>query len=238
VPNKIGTLNEKSLHAALKQWYARPDDLIEVSVDGFTVDIVRGDLLVEIQTRNLSAIKRKLTTLVEQHPVRLVYPIAQDKWIVRQSKNGRRVLRFARRKSPKRGTVDLVFEELVSLPQLLAHPNFSLLVVLIQEEEVRRYDGARNPQGAVGSWRRKGWTTHERRLLQVVGQRLFETPQDMLALVPTTLSEPFTTTDLAAATGQPLWLAQKMAYCLRAMGAITVAGKRGRGILYVRAAVG
>jgi len=228
VPNTIGTLNEKSLHAALKQWYAQPDDLIEVSVDGFTVDIVRGDLLVEIQTRNLSAIKRKLTTLVERHPVRLVYPIAQDKWIVRQSKNGRRVLRFARRKSPKRGTVELVFEELVSLPQLLAHPNFTLQVVLIQEEEVRRYDGTRN-------WRRKGWVTHERRLLQVVGHRLFETPQDMLALIPATLPEPFTTTDLAKATSQPLWLAQKMAYCLREMGAITVVGKRGRGILYVRA---
>ena len=78
---------------------------------------------------------------------------------------------------------------------------------------------------------------HERRLLQVVGQRLFETPQDMLALVPTSLPEPFTTTDLAEATGQPLWLAQKMAYCLREMGAITVVGKRGRGILYLRAIV-
>jgi hypothetical protein len=233
VPNTIGTLNEKSLHAALKQWYAQPGDLIEASVDGFTVDIVRGDLLIEIQTRNLSAIKRKLTKLVEQHPVRLVYPVAQDKWIVRQSRNGQRVL--ARRKSPKRGTIELVFEELVSLPQLLAHPNFSLQVVLIQEEEVRRYDGTRNPQGAFGSWRRKGWVTHERRLLQVVGQRLFETPKDMLALIPTTLHKPFTTTDLAEATGQPLWLAQKMAYCLRAMGAIAVAGKRGRGILYVRA---
>lgn len=225
MPNTIGTLNEKSLHAALKQWYARPDDLIEVSVDGFTVDIVRDDLLIEIQTRNLSAIKRKLTTLVEQHPVRLVYPVAQDKWIVRQSENGKRVL--GRRKSPKRGTVELVFEELVSIPQLLAHSNFALDVLLIQEE-VRRYDGTRN-------WRRRGWVTHERRLLQVVGQRLFETPKAMLALIPTTLPEPFTTTDLAEATGQPLWLAQKMTYCLREMGAITVVGKRGRGILYVRA---
>ena len=224
--NRIGTLNEKPLHAALKQWYAQPDDLIEVSVDGFTVDIVRGGLLIEIQTRNLSAIKRKLTALVEHHPVRLVYPVAVERWIVRQSKNGRRVL--GRRKSPKRGTVELVFVELVSIPQLLAHPNFSFEVALIQEEEVRRYDGSRN-------WRRKGWGTHERRLVQVVGQRLFETPQDMLTLIPATLADPFTTTDLAKATGQPLWLAQKMAYCLRAMGAITVVGKRGRGILYVRA---
>jgi len=227
MPNTIGTLNEQPLHAALKQWYALPDDLTEVPVDGVIVDIVRDDLLIEIQTRNLSAIKRKLTTLVEQHPVRLVYPIAQDKWIVRQSKNGKRVL--GRRKSPKHGTVELVFEELVSVPQLLAHPNFSIDVLLIQEEEVRRYDGTRN-------WRRKGWGTHERRLLQVVGHRLFETPKDMLALIPGTLSEPFTTTDLAEAIGHPLWLAQKMAYCLRGMGAISAAGKRGRGSLYVRAA--
>jgi hypothetical protein len=118
---------------------------------------------------------------------------------------------------------------LVSFPQLLAHPNFSLEVLLIQEEEARRYDGTRN-------WRRKGWVTHERRLLQVVDRRLFETPADMRALIPASLVEPFTTTQLAEAEDQPLWLAQKMAYCLREMGAITAVGKRGRGVLYIRAA--
>ena len=89
----------------------------------------------------------------------------------------------------KRGTLGLVFQELVSLPQLLAHPNFSLKVLLIQEE-ARRYDGTRN-------WRRKGWVTHERRLLQVVDRRLFETPADMRALIPASLVEPFTTPQLA-----------------------------------------
>jgi hypothetical protein len=227
VSNHIGTLNEKPLHAALKQWYAQADDLTEVSVDGFTVDVIRGDMLIEIQTRNLSAIKRKLTALTERHPVRLVYPIAQDKWIVRLSKNGQTVL--GRRKSPKRGILELVFEELVSIPQLLAHPNFSLEVLLIQEEESRRHDGSRN-------WRRKGWVTHERRLLQVVDRRLFETPTDMQTMIPASLVEPFTTTQLAEAKDQPLWLAQKMAYCLREMGAITAVGKRGRGILYRAAA--
>jgi len=226
--NHIGTLNEKSLHAALKQWYAQADDATEVSVDGFTVDVVRGDMLIEIQTRNLSAIKRKLTALTERHPVRLVYPIAQDKWIVRLAKNGKTVL--GRRKSPKHGTPELVFEELVSIPQLLAHPNFSLEVLLIQEEESRRHDGSRN-------WRRKGWGTHERRLLQVVDRRLFETPADMQALIPASLAEPFTTTQLAEAKDQPLWLAQKMAYCLREMGAITAVGRRGKGILYRAAAL-
>jgi hypothetical protein len=222
----IGTLNEKSLHAALKQWYAEPGDLVEAPVDGFAVDIVRGDLLIEIQTRNLSSIRSKLKKLLKSHPIRLIYPIAQDKWIVRQSRNGRRTL--GRRKSPKHGVIEFVFEELVNIAPLLAHSNFSLEAVFIQEEEVRRLGSARN-------WRRKGWGTYERRLLRVVNQRLFETPQDMLALIPVKLSEAFTSTDLAEAIGQPVWLAQKMTYCLRIMGALTISGKRGRSILYDRA---
>jgi len=227
VPNTIGTLNEKPLHAALKQWYAKPEDLIEAPVDGYTIDIVRGDLLIEIQTQNLSGIRRKLTQLVAMHPVRLIYPITREKWIVRESRNGRRI--FSRRKSPKRGAMEALFVEFVSIAHLLAHPNFTLEVVFIQEEEVRRQDKTR-------SWRRKGWSTQERRLLQVVDQRLFETPRDMMAIIPADLPEAFTTKDFSEVTGQPVWLVQKMAYCLRAMGAITAEGKRSRNILYVRTA--
>jgi hypothetical protein len=222
----IGTLNEKPLHAALKEWYARPGDRLEVPVDGFIVDIVRGELLIEIQTGNFAAIKRKLAALTSQHPVRLIYPIPQEKWIVKVSKNGNGHL--SRRKSPKRGALEHLFVELVSFPKLLSNPGFSLDVVLTQEDELRRYDGRR-------AWRRKGWVTQERRLLAVVGQRAFGTPADMLTLLPVDLIEPFTTSDLATAITQPRWLAQKMAYCLRKMGAIMPVGKQGNAILYVRA---
>ena len=222
---KISTLNEKPLHAALKAWYARPDDQLEAPVDGFIVDIVRGNLLVEIQTANFFAIKRKLAALTPHHPVRLVYPIAREKWIVKLAQDGHSQL--GRRKSPKQGAVEQVFVELVRFPKLLSHPNFALEVLLIQEEEARRYDGKRG-------WRRKGWVTHERRLLQVVDNRLFETPADMAALLPPDLVEPFTTSDLAAAIAKPRRLAQKMAYCLREMGAIAPVGKQGNTILYSR----
>ncbi len=227
VPNGIGTLNEKPLHAALKRWCAGPGDTMEVPVDGFTVDLVRGDLLIEVQTRNLSGIRRKLSRLLEGHPVRLVYPVARERWIVRQTRDGTRVL--GRRKSPRRGTAYSLFEELVGVAGLLAHPGFSFQLVLIREEEIRRPAPGR-------AWRRKGWTTCERRLLDVVEQRLFEQPRDMLAFVPDSLSGPFTTGDLARATGRPVWLAQKMAYCLRTMGAIEAVGKRGRSNLYTRPA--
>jgi hypothetical protein len=223
--NSIGTLNEKPLHAALRDWYIRPGDEREGSVDGFFVDIVRGNLLVEIQTRGIGAIKRKLTALTATHTVRLVYPVAREKWIVRLGRNGDVV---GRRRSPKRGAVVHIFDELASLPRLLTHPNFSLEVLSIREEEVRRQEVGR-------AWRRRGWVTNERRLVEVLDSRLFETPGDLCALIPETLAEPFSTREMARALDQPHRLAQKMAYCLREMGAIRPVGNRGRAILYVRA---
>lgn len=224
--NAISTLNEKPLHAALKAWYARPDDQVEVTVDGFIIDLVRGDLLIEIQTGNFSAMKQKMMDLTARHPVRLVYPIAREKWLFKLPKDGSG--EPSRRKSPKRGAVEEVFKELVSFPELLTAPNFSLEVLLIQEEEVRSYDGTR-------AWRRRGWVTEERRLLDVVDQRRFETPADMSVLLPSALDEPFTTADLADALDKPRWLAQKMAYCLREMGSIVNVGKQGNAFLYTRA---
>jgi hypothetical protein len=221
-PPTIGVLNEKPMHAALKQWYAQPGDRFEVLVDGYVIDIRRGDLLIEIQTGNFSALKGKLSSLVERHPVRLVYPIPQEKWIIKMAEGDEET---KRRKSPKRGSVEEIFKELVSFPEILALPNFSLEVLLIQEEEVRRFDGRRG-------WRRRGWVTEERRLLAVVAQPRFETPADLWALIPNELPETFTTSDLAHAMGKPRRLAQQAAYCLRKMGVITSVGKQGRSVAY------
>jgi hypothetical protein len=223
--HQISTLNEKPLHEALKRWYTQPSDMLEVPVDGFVVDIVRGDLLIEIQTRNFAAIRRKLEKLVVHHAVRLVYPIPSEKWIVKVVDQENHPI--SRRRSPKRGTLEHVFDELVSLPKLLLHPDFSVEVLLIHEEEVRRYDGTR-------AWRRRGWVTCERRLLKVVEQRILKTPEDMYTFIPSDLTQPFTASDLAVTRAIPRRLAQKMVYCLRLIGCIGPVGKRANSILYVR----
>ena len=219
-------MKNQSLHTALKEWYARAEDRQEVSVDGYVIDVVRDDVLIEIQTRSFAKIRDKLLDLVPHHPVLLVYPVAQAKWIVKLDTDEQTVL--GRRKSPKRGTVLQVFEELVSFPTLLAEPNFGLDVVLTQEEETRVHHPRR-------AWRRRGWVTHKRRLIQVVERSHFGSPADMAALRPANLQSPFTTLDLASALGQRRRLAQRMAYCLREMSMIVPVGKRGNAVLYTRA---
>ncbi len=222
VGSGIGLLNEKPLHASLKQWYAQPGDRFEVAVDGFVIDIVRDDQLLEIQTGNFAAIKSKLTKLVRSHPIRVIYPIAQEKWIVKLSNDGGKAK--TRRKSPKKGRVEDVFWEMVSLPQLDSNRNFSLEVLMIQEEEVRRFEEKRR-------WRRNGWCTEERRLLDVVDRHLLKTPADWLDFLPEDI-ETFTTKDIADTMDIRRELAQKMAYSLRTARLIELIGKRGRGNLY------
>ncbi|MCG3193008.1 MAG: hypothetical protein DIJKHBIC_02257 [Thermoanaerobaculia bacterium] len=228
----IGLLNETALHASLKQWYSRPGDRFEVPVGRFVIDIVRDDLLIEVQTRNFSAIKPKLTALARSHRIRLVYPIIVEKWIVRPA-SGRPTSRrptsgedrlSTRRRSPRKGRLEDVFREAVSIPLLLCHRNFSLHVLRIRVEETRRPEEKRR-------WRSKGWTVEERRLLEVVDQRLFQDPSDWRDLLPEGL-ESFTTIDLASSMGIGRDLAQKAAYCLREAGVIEQAGKRGRSLLY------
>ena len=219
----IGLLNEKPLHASLKQWYAQPGDQFEIPVDGYVIDIVRDDLLIEIQTGNFSSIKFKLNKLACSHRVRLIYPIVQEKWIVRSAaSDGRGAMR--RRKSPKRGRFEDLFWELVSIPQLLSNPNFSLEVLMIRQEEVRRYEAKRK-------WRQRGWVIEGRQLLEVLDRRLFGASADWLRFLPEGLGA-FTTKELATEIDTRRELAQKMAYCLREARIIELIGRRGRANLY------
>ncbi len=220
----VGTLGEKPLHAALKRWYSREGDLIEEPVDGFVIDLVRGERLIEIQTRSFSSMKRKLDALLDHHVVHIVHPIAVEKWIVKLDAGGDVA---SRRKSPKRGaTVDL-FAELVSFPESITHPRLSIEVLLTQEEEVRCFDADK-------AWRRKGWVIQERRLLDVLGSTIFDSPTALGALLPDSVPPTFTTADIADSLGRNRRLAQQMAYCLRLVGAIEMVTKDGNAIVYRR----
>jgi hypothetical protein len=220
----VGTLREKPLHADLKLWYREPDDTFEQPVDGFVIDIVRGDLLIEIQTRSFSSMKRKLTALLPQHQVRIVHPIAVEQWIVKVDAAGEIV---SRRKSPKRAGTHDVFSELVSFPEMLADPNLSLDLLLVRTQQVRRHD-------ATKAWRRKGWVVEENQLLEVTGSLTVRSTEDLAALLPDVLPDEFTTVDLSRALRCSRRLAQQMAYCLRRTGGVEVVGKDGRAVLYRR----
>jgi hypothetical protein len=218
----IGELNEGSLHAALKQHYARPGDALEVPLAGFVVDIVRGlgtpdELLIEIQTGSFGAMGRKLDHLLDSRRMLIVHPIAVRTVLERDGR---------RRTSPVKGRLHDVLDELVSLPTMLDHPALTLEVVLVETTAV---------QTAVASRRRgrAAWRTVDRRLDRIVSVHRFAGMDDLRALAPGPLPDDFGTDDLAAAAAVDRDTARKLAYCLAAAGVIdevtrTRQGKRYR----------
>jgi hypothetical protein len=215
-------MTEYSLHSQIKNWYKISGDKLEAKVEDFVVDILRDKLLIEIQTGNFSAVKKKLAKLLLKSQVRLVYPIAELKWIVHVSRSG---TFLKRRKSPKKGKLTDLFNELVHAPSLIENRNFSIEVLLIEEEELRCDDGA-------GSWRRKGSSIKDRKLLKVCNRFVFEGIQDFLEFLPKEMDRCFTNKALAIKLGISLRLAQKISYCLRKMGAISIADKKGNELIF------
>ena len=221
-PPRIGSINEGHLHAALKRRYQQTGDRAEVPLGGFVIDVVQGDRLIEIQTRGFSQMRRKFDHLLDDHTIVLVHPIPATKWIVKLDGDGREQ---TRRRSPKRGIAADVCAELVSFPSLLSHPNFTVHVVLTEEEEIRRPDKK-------GGWRRGGYAIAERRLVDVIETIALSSPADLLALLPGGLPDPFTSADLATGLGRTRHLAQEVAYCLRVSDAVDTVGRNRHGYLH------
>lgn len=222
MPNHIGILHESSLHAALKLWYKEPSDQLEMPIDNFIIDIVRNTLLIEIQTTNFSMIRKKLEKLIQNHKVRLLYPIIKDKWIINLDSQWKRI---RKRLSPKHNSYIDIFTELIRIPYMVSHPNFTIEAILVQTEEIRKNDGK-------GSWRRKGWSIYDQKLLRIIDRKEFCNPTDFLMFMPKNLDNPFTSAELAFSLKKPIKLARKMIYCLRKMGLIKIVGKKGKAFLY------
>ncbi len=217
----IGSLNESPLHAALKELAAPPGSRFEVPVDGYVIDAVHDGLLIEVQTANLGSMRVKLAALLPVHRVRLVLPVASTRWLVKHHPDGS----IERRRSPKRGRPEHLFAELVALPDLLAHPNLELELVLTEEEEHRSHQPGK-------AWRRRGWVVRHRSLLALLERRQFREPEELLALLPADLPSPYSTADHAELAQLPRRLAQQAAYCLHALELIERVGKRGNAHLY------
>jgi hypothetical protein len=214
----IGVLREGPLHAAIKAMLAAPGDRFEVPIGGFVIDLVRADgELVEVQTGGFSALGRKLDALLDTHRFRIVYPAAAERRIVRVDRDGE--ITSVRRSSRRAGVVE-VFDKLVAFPSLLTHPHLTIEVLLLREDHVR----GERPERVGRRTRDPG----ERRLIDVLDRVEFRVPGDVVGILPALPSDPFSTRELAALFGCSVLLAQRTAYCLRAMGIIEPAAKRGR----------
>lgn len=211
---------ETSLHRQLKQWCGGPS---EVAVAGFRIDAIDPEgRLVEIQSGALGPLRGKLARLLPEHRVRVLKPVVIQRRVVRRKhRDGNDQ---SARRSPWRGALVDVFDDLVGIASAFPHPNLRIDVLAVEIDEVR------TPRR-----RWPGYRVADRLLRTVTNCVTLEHPADLWTLLPAnSVEDPFTTRGLALVLDRPLAFAQRVAYCLRLAGAAEAVGKAGNLRIYRR----
>ena len=218
----IGTLGEKTLHAALKLCLEPREGCREVLVGRFVADILNEEGVTEIQTSGFGRLREKLAFYLEAYPVRLVYPVAGIKWLVNVGPDGAAA---PRRKSPKPEGPWQILPELAAVKEYRGHPGLRLLVPVLEVEEYRLRDG----KG------RRGYTRWERMPVRLLDQTAVEGPQEAGKLLPPGLLEEFTAKEFQKAGRFSPMQGSLALSAAKALGTVERIGNRGRAYLYRRA---
>ena len=212
----IGTLGEKSLHLALKYYFAPDSETHEQPLGGFVADAVTEDGVIEVQTRSLYRLKPKLRAFLPLCPVTVVYPVAAETWLCAADGQGELT---GKRKSPKHETVWHAMPEIARLHEFLNDPNLRICIASL---DLMQYYRQKNRS--------------EREKLDRVPLALRElvmltAAEDYSALLPPDCPAELTGSSLAAFLGIPQRCAAAFLTVLRRTGAASVTGRRGRELL-------
>lgn len=211
----IGTMGEKTLHLALKYYFAPDPESHERPVGGFIADAVTEDGIVEVQTRSLSRLKPKLDAFLPCCPVTVVHPVILSKELRCVDACGELLML---RKSPKHESPLSVMREVYTLREYLADTRFRICLCGIHLAEYRlnttrgqKLD--REPVSLEMLWMLCG-------------------PADYAALLPADLPEELTAAGLAKAARIPEISARCYLNLLGRLGCAKEAGRRKDGKIW------
>ncbi len=226
----IGTLSEKSLHAALKMYFEPHTDCREIEIGGFVADIVGERGIIEIQTRNLSAMRKKLTALTAVVPVTVVHPVIVNKHVICMDEATGAVT--SQRKSPKHGSIYTALEELWGIRELLCSERLTVCLILIDAEEIRLYGGDVLKYGGKKQRSPKGYFKSDRIPTKLHDEIYIKCREDFGIYIPNDLPEQFTVKSFAKCAGIPEHNASLALHLFSEIGVAERVGKQGRAYLY------
>lgn len=221
--NGIGTLGEKTLHAVLKSYFEPHDDNQEIKLGNYIADIAGENGVIEIQTQNFSALRKKLETFLEFCNVTVVFPIAQVKYLSWLDMGTGEKSR--KRKSPKKGSIYDVLKELYKIKYTLDNPNMNLCLVMLEMEEIRYLNGWSKDK-------KKGSVRCDRIPTDLYDEIYLSSPRDYSIFLPENLPDEFTSSDFSVCAHIRQRTAQTALNILNYLQVISKTGKKGRSITY------
>lgn len=223
MPSIIGTRHETSLHRELKFAYTGYEGQTEVDFIGFVADGINAHgKYIEVQTGKFGAFMNKARRIAALGGLKVVYPVIIAKYLESFDAEGRQQ---CCRKSNRPGSIWDIFAELIYAPGMPLVPGLEIELALVDVAEQRIMDGK-------GSWRRKGVSIGDRRLLALHDRICLEKPADYLRFVPFARNEEFTAKALGEKAGIRAGLARKTLYVLVRLGIVEKTGKRRNELVY------
>lgn len=174
----IGMQSEKTLHAVLKNYIDPDEDHQEIPIDNYVADIYHDGRITEIQTAHMDAMRARLSCFLPQYPVRIVYPVPAEKWIIWVDPDTGELLK--KNRSPLRGSFYHAFRELYRIRPFLLDPNLSFELMLIDLDEYRLLDGWSRD-------RKRGSHRYDRIPVRLRDRMVLTCPQDYMQFVPADL---------------------------------------------------
>lgn len=222
----IGTLGERTLHMILKRYYEPDSSLHEQKVGRYVADIRRDGEIIEIQTRGFANLRDKLKAFLPDYRVRVVYPVAQTKYISWLDPYSGELSK--RHKSPKKGQYGDFLLELYALRPMLPLEGLSFDLVFMDIDEFRMLTGRSRDRKHYGAARCERIPTALRDIISL------ESPEDFLAVLPEGLSEEFTSADFAARAKISRGVVNRALQTLVTIGVLERTAKKGNAYLYKR----
>ena len=222
----VGTLNEKTIHAVLKNYYAPNAMYHEIKVGAYVADILIDNQILEIQTRNFNTMRKKLDAFLPHYDVTIVYPIAYIKWLCWIDDETGEI--SSKRKSPKKGTLYTIIPELYRIKNYLTHPNLHFILTFLNIEEYRLLNGWSKDK-------KRGSSRHDGIPTEMIGEVHLHSLEDFYKLLPLDLPATFTTKDYQKATRVSQKVAGTALNILYYLGLVERIGKKGNAYLYQRA---
>ena len=219
----IGTYQEKTVHAVVKN-YMEPDKTKqEVKVESFVADICNEQGIIEIQTANFNTMRKKLAVFLEKYPVTIVYPISFRKNIIWIDPDTGEISQ--KRKSTKKGTPQMIFRELYKIRSFLTNSNLHISILMLHVEEYKLLDGwGKDKKNHASKYDRIPTALEEEILLKDVNA--------YVKLLPQGLEEEYTAKDFAKKSGITVSDAQKALLLLYEFGIVERIRKEKQSYIY------
>ena len=177
----INTYNESSLHKKLKDYYAEQlAGETEVELNGFICDVVSDREIYEIQTANLSSLYGKISSLIPEYSITVVFPVGERTIIQRKTENGE-VL--SKRASPTKENEYRLFKEITKLLPFLDNPNFRIILLKAELLETRiKTDKPIQLKNNSRRWK-KDWYKQDKELIKINSELIFDSSACYINLV-------------------------------------------------------